>query len=312
MQNSYIDDVIMSRRLMNNMVNLMNHQERNIRLIINQRSSISQGNQYSYFINGSDRVNPNRQNNVNTAPIGPTTRRTNRPQSARSPNIETTRVNTPVIQFSNLFTPSRVTNRRSDIPTALEIHNATRSNTYSNIVSPPNNVCPITRETFNADDEVTQIVQCGHVFTRNNLYQWFNRSSVCPMCRYDIRNSSTSNTEENTRTSNTNTRNSTSGNNTRINREENLLNNNIELTNIAEQIATDILNNITDSPSISLEYTLQSPTEINSTNTIDNNNTMNNNTMNNNTMNNNTLNNNTLNNNTLTHRTTYDASFSSY
>ena len=299
MQNSYIDDVIMSRRLLNNMVNLMNHQERNIRLIINQRST--QSNPYSYFINSGERVNPGRQGSINTIPINQSVGRTNRPQTARSTNIE----NTPIIQLSNLFTPSRVTNRRPDIPSALEIHNATRSSTYSNIEGPQNTVCPITREPFNDNDEVTQIIHCGHVFTRTNLYQWFNRSSVCPMCRHDIRNNTSSNAPSNApsnttsnassntpsnneRNSNRNRRNSTRRTN---NSEENMLTANVELTNIAEQIANDILNNLTDSPSISLEYTLEPQTEINSTNIWSNNN---------------------ADNNSLTHRTTYDTSYTRY
>lgn len=295
MQNSYIDDVIMSRRLLNNMVNLMNHQERNIRLIINQRSS--QSNPYSYFTNTGVNVNPARQESLNTIPISQTVGRTNRPQTARATTME----NTPIIQFSNLFTPSRVTNRRTDIPSALEIHDATRSSTYSNIERPQNTVCPITRETFNDNDEVTQIIHCGHVFTRTNLYQWFNRSSVCPMCRHDIRSNAASNTSSNASSntpsnapsnnegnSNRNRRNSTRRTN---NSEENMSTTNVELTNIAEQIASDILNNLTDSPSISLEYTLEPTTEINSTNIWSNNNTGN---------------------NTLTHRTTYDPSFTRY
>lgn len=295
MQNSYIDDVIMSRRLLNNMVNLMNHQERNIRLIINQRSS--QSNPYSYFTNTGVNVNPARQESLNTIPIRQSVGRTNRPQTAHATTME----NTPIIQFSNLFTPSRVTNRRTDIPSALEIHNATRSSTYSNIERPQNTVCPITRETFNDNDEVTQIIHCGHVFTRTNLYQWFNRSSVCPMCRHDIRSNAASNTSSNAASntssnigsnnegnSNGNRRNSTRRTN---NSEENMSTTNVELTNIAEQIASDILNNLTDSPSISLEYTLEPTTEINSTNIWSNNNT---------------------DNNTLTHRTSYDPSFTRY
>ena len=297
MQNSYIDDVIMSRRLLNNMVNLMNHQERNIRLIINQRSS--QSNPYSYFTNTGG------QGSINTIPINQSVGRMNRQQATRSTNME----NTPIIQLGNLFTPSRVTNRRPDIPSALEIHNATRSTIYSNIERPQNTVCPITRETFNDNDEVTQIIHCGHVFTRTNLYQWFNRSSVCPMCRHDIRNNTSSNAASNTPSntpsntssntpsntpsnnegnSNRNRRNSTRRTN---NSEENMSTINVELTNIAEQIANDILNNLTDSPSISLEYTLEPPTEINSTNIWSNNN---------------------AGNNTLTHRTSYDSSYTRY
>lgn len=286
MQNSYIDDILVSRRLMNNMVNLMNHQERNIRIIINQRNNRSNPiNQYSYFVNGNDMYSAQRSN---IAPISqPVAGRqrsvsrqpevTRQVSNTRQPTLDS---NTR-LHFNNLFTPTRgiSRNRRSAIPSALEINTATISTTFSNIERPQNTTCPITRESFNANDNVTQIIQCGHTFNTNNLYEWFNHSSVCPMCRYDIRT--------NTNASLSTTSGAVTGaaigaatgpatgvrvasvNNQVAEYNENSM---TDLTNIAEQIANDILTNITDTnitegPNISLEYSLYTPVENNSTTT---------------------------------------------
>lgn len=277
MQNSYIDDIIVSRRLMNNMVNLMNHQERNIRTIINQRNNRSNPiNQFSYFVNGNDMYSAQRSN------IGPISQPLAGRQRVASRQVNNNRQPTldgdTRLQFNNLFTPTRgvTRNRRPAIPSALEINTATISTTFSNIERPQNTTCPITRESFNANDNVTQIIQCGHTFNTNNLYEWFNHSSVCPMCRYDIR----SNTNASLSTPTTST---TSGaatgaatgvttasvNNQAAQYSENSM---TDLTNIAEQIANDILTNITDTnitegPNISLEYSLYTPVENNSTTT---------------------------------------------
>jgi len=294
MQNSYIDDIIVSRRLMNNMVNLMNHQERNIRIIINQRNNRSNPiNQYSYFVNGNDMYSAQRSN---IAPISqPVAGRqrsvsrqpevTRQVSNTRQPTLDS---NTR-LHFNNLFTPTRgiSRNRRSAIPSALEINTATISTTFSNIERPQNTTCPITRESFNANDNVTQIIQCGHTFNTNNLYEWFNHSSVCPMCRYDIRSHTNASLSTTTRTTSGAATGAVTGavtgaatgaaNGVRVASVNNQVaeyneNSMTDLTNIAEQIANDILTNITDTnitegPNISLEYSLYTPIENNSTTT---------------------------------------------
>ena len=275
MQNSYLDDVIVSRRLMNNMINLMSHQERNIRAIyVTERNNRNNPtNQYSYFVNGTDMYNAQRSNNGPISqPNNTRPQTTTRRQRGIGPqNVVATQhvgippPRDPVFQFNNLFTPTRGISRprRPTIPSALEINTATNSNTFSNIERPQNTTCPITRESFNANDNVTQVIQCGHTFNTNNLYEWFNHSSVCPMCRYDIR----SNTDPTDTSTNATT--PVSATTTTNNNQDNELNETsiADLTNIAEQIATDILSNIAEAPSISLEYSLYTPTVNNSTTT---------------------------------------------
>ena len=279
MQNSYLDDVIVSRRLMNNMINLMSHQERNIRAIyVTERNNRNNPtNQYSYFVNGTDMYNVQRSNNGPiTQPNNTRPQTTTRRQRGVGPQnvVATPPPRDPVFQFNNLFTPTRGISRprRPTIPSPLEINTATNTNTFSNIERPQNTTCPITRESFNANDNVTQIIQCGHTFNTNNLYEWFNHSSVCPMCRYDIRSNSdatataataTTATTAATATTATTAATATTVSNNDLDEESNMT----DLTNIAEQIANDILSNIAEAPSISLEYSLYTPTVNNSTTT---------------------------------------------
>jgi len=72
-------------------------------------------------------------------------------------------------------------------PTREQINNGTRQVLYSNIENPLNSSCPITLENFNEDDNVTQILGCGHIFNEDSLQSWFRNHVRCPICRYDIR-----------------------------------------------------------------------------------------------------------------------------
>lgn len=83
---------------------------------------------------------------------------------------------------------------RPGAPTNDQINRATLNTVFSNIVSPINTTCPISRDEFNDDSEITMIRGCNHVFNRVSLREWFIRHSTCPMCRRDIRtyNSSSS------------------------------------------------------------------------------------------------------------------------
>lgn len=72
-------------------------------------------------------------------------------------------------------------------PTRAQIQNATRDTVYANIENPISDVCPISLNRFQANDVVTQIHHCGHIFSKDEATMWFSRSSLCPVCRYDIR-----------------------------------------------------------------------------------------------------------------------------
>ena len=72
-------------------------------------------------------------------------------------------------------------------PTNHQIQRATLNTVFSNIISPMNATCPISRDEFNDTSEITMMRGCNHIFNRDSLREWFTRHSTCPMCRQDIR-----------------------------------------------------------------------------------------------------------------------------
>lgn len=72
-------------------------------------------------------------------------------------------------------------------PNNDQINRATLNTVFSNILSPVNATCPISRDEFDDNSEITMIRGCNHVFNRVSLREWFVHHSTCPMCRYDIR-----------------------------------------------------------------------------------------------------------------------------
>ena len=55
---------------------------------------------------------------------------------------------------------------------------------YTNELNEPR--CPITYENFEENEEICQIIHCGHYFKKNAIYRWFQISTVCPVCRHDL------------------------------------------------------------------------------------------------------------------------------
>jgi hypothetical protein len=50
-----------------------------------------------------------------------------------------------------------------------------------------NTRCPISLEDFQLGDELCEIKHCHHIFKWRSLQSWFSRNSHCPVCRYDLR-----------------------------------------------------------------------------------------------------------------------------
>ena len=265
---SYIENLIETRRLMNNIVGLINYQERNMRIVLNNtinsrnttwntNNSINNPNDTMFYVNNpfnfsrnphieipNDTQNRYRYNSINVnTPIYNDSRRN---------NISNTRNNTINNTINNSRNNSRNNTRnntRNNAPSQNQISRATNNTIYSDIENPSNSICPISRDLFNDNDNVTQIIPCGHIFSRNNLREWFTHNSGCPMCRYDIRNYNPNGNSNVSQTPNNSRQTTVSDNNFNIN-----------LNDIAEQIADDILNNVPDSSNnISLEYSLYSP-----------------------------------------------------
>jgi hypothetical protein len=72
-------------------------------------------------------------------------------------------------------------------PSRSQIRRATRLTIFRNIEHDEESICPIDREILNEDDNVLQIIHCGHYFRESNLRTHFTMSTRCPLCRYDIR-----------------------------------------------------------------------------------------------------------------------------
>ncbi len=83
---------------------------------------------------------------------------------------------------------------RNSLPNNLFNANTT-TNSWDTIQNqnglPRNNICPITRERFLPDNNVTRIDYCGHLFNNDSLLEWFRYDTRCPICRYDLYNANT-------------------------------------------------------------------------------------------------------------------------
>jgi hypothetical protein len=73
-------------------------------------------------------------------------------------------------------------------PSQTQINRATRLLRFSEIDEPKNISCPISLESFEAETNVTQIINCEHLFIPHHIQRWFLSNTRCPLCRYDIRN----------------------------------------------------------------------------------------------------------------------------
>jgi hypothetical protein len=131
-----------------------------------------------YRIPSSQLYNWIQNSNVSTSESQP---RTNRSQP-RMANFSRA--------FQSFFEPVEI------FPTQTQIEIATRRAMYSDIVSPLNMSCPISLENFNDSDTVSVIRYCGHIFHTEHLNRWFRTNCICPVCRYDIRNSTSSSSNE--------------------------------------------------------------------------------------------------------------------
>lgn len=57
---------------------------------------------------------------------------------------------------------------------------------YGDIENPLNDTCTITHDTFEPDDEVAFIDECGHIFKYDALLNWIIQHQSCPNCRHNF------------------------------------------------------------------------------------------------------------------------------
>jgi len=74
------------------------------------------------------------------------------------------------------------------LPSARQISAATNQfiNTEETNRTLPSRTCPIALDEFCVGESLSRILFCSHVFKTNHLANWFQRSSLCPVCRHDI------------------------------------------------------------------------------------------------------------------------------
>lgn len=85
-------------------------------------------------------------------------------------------------QPMGLRIPSRgLSDRQVELATRTFVYDASENNEPR---------CPISLEDFTAGEEIVQIIGCGHYFKCNALREWFRRNMQCPVCRYNVTNSS--------------------------------------------------------------------------------------------------------------------------
>lgn len=57
---------------------------------------------------------------------------------------------------------------------------------YELIENPVNDICPITRERINNNQNVMMICKCKHIFHKSSLMRWIRNHNTCPSCRLVI------------------------------------------------------------------------------------------------------------------------------
>jgi hypothetical protein len=108
-------------------------------------------------------------------------------RDAREANTGSRRVDAMLYTFPIPRTGGGAGGGGGGAPNNDQINRATLNTVFSNILSPVNATCPISRDEFDDNSEITMIRGCNHVFNRVSLREWFVHHSTCPMCRYDIR-----------------------------------------------------------------------------------------------------------------------------
>jgi hypothetical protein len=156
--------------LLNNLISTNNEIKNNIITLLNINTNNIQNNNRQHNNNNNNRQSNHRQHNYSNRP----NYHSNRQNYLNNPTISNL--------FYTFFDPIEI------FPTPSQIEVATRVVQFGNIIRPLNSACPITLENFNDNDQVLMIRHCNHIFSNTALISWFRSNCRCPVCRYDIRN----------------------------------------------------------------------------------------------------------------------------
>jgi hypothetical protein len=149
-----------------------------------EQNDVRQNNIYTNP--GLDRINYNslgRQSRSNIQPsFGIQNYLRQNRQSSPTPFDMTSTTENILHSLSQFMTPVPI------VPTDEQIRMSTREIIFENIENPFNTACPITHENFSNDDNVLQL-RCGHIFNTEAIRRWLRSNVTCPMCRFDLRDS---------------------------------------------------------------------------------------------------------------------------
>ena len=170
-----------------------NFRNRNANANVN-RNRNNRENNHSVFYDYENPINPNiyLDNLANFRNLERRQPISNARQNTRQ--TANTRQNTNETQNTNDWSSLLSTFLNSNVivrPTIQQIENASRLVRYNEIQSPNSEACAISLERFNGTDNVRQINYCGHIFLPTEFNEWFQSNVRCPVCRFDIRNSAT-------------------------------------------------------------------------------------------------------------------------
>jgi hypothetical protein len=134
------------------------------------------------------RTPPATYRTTNTTNLGASTNQTPRRSNLANPHF-TFRTYSPIVGGPTTI-PLRNFDSTNYFATNSEVRRATIRSRYlaSGLPNEEPERCPISMEHFLEGDSILQIRSCGHRFKEAPLLIWFRRDSRCPICRYDIRN----------------------------------------------------------------------------------------------------------------------------
>ena len=122
-------------------------------------------------------------------------------------------------------------------------------------------ICPISRLPFDNTTFICKINHCGHIFTHVHLLKWFSKNSTCPICRFNIADSSNNTVTENQSNSTNNSTTRSLGTSTTpistSNIDLSFINSSIDLSNNIVDTSNNILNNLTENITTILRNEIQ-------------------------------------------------------
>jgi hypothetical protein len=199
------------RLLLDHYINMYNETNRNIDLLYREQehtreliTALVENAQERWYMERfstintlNERFNQGR-NRVGLSNVNTQTNRNNTTTRNRTPFVQ------PIIEIENILPrelrrylgefnfpmntwPRNFEDNVPVVASTRQIRDATRNSVYSQVNNPLNTSCPISLEPFDTNTEVTELVGCHHVFSRDGLTSWLRTNVRCPVCRRDIR-----------------------------------------------------------------------------------------------------------------------------